>query len=283
MIQSIAEFSGRVYKRIFPDTFLVRKWDQQKTKDTSPLSGTIADCQVSEDGLFITKQVRKNQAAGDIRDLTMATMIPSFIIQSLATQCLLEYDLIHEAAQQRKFRELWHSDECIDVPRVRKVTSEFITMDYIQWPRFSDCPPHVARTSIPLIMKFFVYSICRVGLVHGDISRFNVLVKPDDGTQICVIDYGLTSHMPKLKPPKTHPGITIDDAWRLEGFKFSMEWWSAHTWMNVSGDSNTDGVFARSMLSLTRMACECEYVVGSAIGLYLDDLHKWVTNNMEVQ
>ena len=68
-------------------------------------------------------------------------------------------------------------------------------MEFVDWPRLADVlnNTELFEKAVASTAFFFFNSINRAGLVHGDISLFNVLVDPKSKNgRICVIDYGIT-------------------------------------------------------------------------------------------
>lgn len=274
MLASAAAFGLSIFERLTPEGFTTRKIRQARAGAQPPMAGTIADCEVDEEKSVLTKRVRREQEEKDLRELRLiSTLIPSQIIQGWAAAASQEYDLVHEAQQQRRFHARWLQDPIIRVPRVLDVSNAGgLRMEYVPWPRFADSPLELGRAAIPHIFRFLIGSIVSDNVVHGDISPNNVLLEPGGQGGVCVVDFGLTSNAPCLPAPTKEPALTISDAWRTPGFCFTEEWWSAHTWLDPQGDSDVDGCFVRSLLSLTHMACLCDYIAEDGHAQLLDEI-----------
>jgi len=50
------------------------------------------------------------------------------------------------------------------------------------------------------------------------------------------------------------------EAWNKEGFQFSMEWWSKINLLEIHSN-NISGVYVRSLISLTKLACMSNLIV----------------------
>ena len=267
-MDKILAFSLRFYERWQPDAIINRKLKQAKSNNFKILSGTIADCIISDDRKLITKQIRHNQKEADIKDLYLiGQIVGNSVISSWTDAAMLEYDLIHEACIQEEFYQLWCNSSLIKIPKVKTFTEDSIVMEFYDWPRLADIinDKELFEKAVKTSAFFFFTSINKGGLVHGDISLFNILVDPNStiGT-ICVIDYGMThrlsveekDNLTKITDVKNLQGepSKIFDAWNTEGFQFSWDWWES---LNLIERKSSDisGVFVRSVLSLTRIAC----------------------------
>jgi hypothetical protein len=143
-------------------------------------------------------------------------------------------------------------------------------MEFYDWPRLADVIDNTELFEKAVVSTafFFFNSINRAGLVHGDISLFNVLVDPKSKNgRICVIDYGITCKLKNkdinnIKEDDNLDGdpSKISDAWNTEGFQFSWEWWEKLNLLERKS-SDISGVFIRSVVALTRIACMGNLIV----------------------
>ena len=278
----LLNLSLRFYERWQPDAIINRKLKQAKSNDFEKLSGTIADCQISKDRKFITKKIRHDQKEKDISDLYLiGQIVGSSVVNTWTDAAMLEYDLVHEACIQEEFYQLWKNSDIIKIPKVKSFTDDSIVMEFVDWPRLADVlnNKELFENAVKSTAYFFYNSINRGNIVHGDISLFNILVDPKSKNgRICVIDYGMTCRL-ESKDVNNLNNITevdnlkgdpskIFDAWSTEGFQFSWEWWEELNLMEKKS-SDISGVFIRSVVSLTRIACIGNLIVPKSFNNYL--------------
>jgi hypothetical protein len=261
----------QIYERWQPEAFCNRKIKQSKSNEFDKLKGTIADCKISKNRKFITKRIRQENKEHDLNQLKLLGLMPGYpVMESWTKASILEYDSEHEAMVQKKFYKLWKNSDIIKIPKVKSFTEDSIKMENFEWPRLGDIIDNkeLFENAVKSTAFFFFYSIKKWGLVHGDISVFNILVDPESTNgRICVIDYGMTGELNtedlnKIKEIDNLTGYPalMAEAWNKEGFQFSMEWWSKINLLEIHSN-NISGVYARSLISLTKLACMSNLIV----------------------
>jgi hypothetical protein len=261
----------QIYERWQPDALINRKLKQGRCNDFDKLSGTIADCKISKNRKFITKKIRQDKKENDINQLyIIGKIVGNSVVNSWTEAAILEYDCEHEASIQKKFYKLWKNSDIIKIPKVKSFTEDSIKMEFVDCPRLADVIDNTElfEKAVASTAFFFFNSINRAGLVHGDISLFNVLVDPKSKNgRICVIDYGITCKLKNkdinnIKEDDNLDGdpSKISDAWNTEGFQFNWEWWEKLNLLERKS-SDISGVFIRSVVALTRIACMGNLIV----------------------
>ncbi len=270
--QSIA----RLLCHWMPDNFTSRKLNQARGDivcpySSLPLQGTVAVCHLLPEG-WLRKELRAERAKRDRQELQIVAKLASSssVARWAQEAALYEYDLLHEARMQRLFRQAWQGDMGIVVPMIDAERSDHsvIVMRYIPWKRLCDAGP--CSLAVAAAARFFFTSIREHHLLHGDMSETNLLVDPEDPRRVCVLDYGLSR---RLSAEEAHELLTVRPqspisrellgTWLdpgLAGTAFTPEAWDTRWWPLVlrggrDGEASGDGVFVRSLVSLTRMAC----------------------------
>jgi serine/threonine protein kinase len=198
------------------------------------------------------------------------------VLNSWAECARLEFDLQSEFEFHQSFLVMWKDHASISVPTlIAGALSEdrkLLSMGYVAWPRWADVfvsDKDRARKAMTLVATFFFDSISKEGLVHGDISPFNVLVNREGPLCVCMIDYGLCRRMSadeigqlvKYSKEKSKSASMLSSVWSESGQVFGSRLWSSLQGCLMDDPfAKIDGVFVRSLLGMTRMACDVEYV-----------------------
>ena len=257
-----------IYYKMMPDSICSRKMAQSNGRDFGKLSGTVATCTVEHRRLV--KRLRRDRLQKDVRHLSqIRSVVRDNTIRTWAKCALLEYDLEHEAKMQIRLYKHWKDSASRDIliPRVHSSNADRIEMDYYEWPRLVDIPStEKVPWCIDLLAHFFFTSLARFGILYGDISQFNTLVHIEK-RRICVVDFGLVT---QVSPDEISDiGKSVDQgtlgdqfycAWSQQGFQFTPEWWSNVQLWDGQG-TGVHGLYVRSLVSLTKLACDYRYVV----------------------
>jgi hypothetical protein len=278
MLQSAKMSLTRVLARWCPETFVSRKMNQADESKACPyssdrLSGTMATCEVS--GTVLTKRLRREFLDSDRRDLGFVSMLVSSATISgwAADSARLEGDLLNEALMQNRFADAWRDSLNVHIPEVFDNQSDqyVISMQYVPWPRLGEHKEPLK--AVDMVARFFFRSISEFNLLHGDISVTNVLVDPDDDGNVAILDFGLSRVLSDEEAKdllkvrrQSMTSVVLLGSWAQAGFTFNEECWSRVIWPAVSGgcqdnEATSDGTFVRSLVSLTRMACQAGITV----------------------
>jgi len=234
--------------------------------------GSIGKCAIDYINKTITKTVKIdiNKITNQMNFLNGFTKIfmkPNPIFKQLAEDIKLEVDLINEYKMLNEFYKTWKDvHPNIKVPKpIGKENSESLCMEYHDWKQL-DYYEEIPNDILKLIRMFFLDSVNKYYLIHGDMSFYNILVSPDLKS-ICVIDYGLSKKMIEsdyrelndMKSNTTLFGSMLSKAWDDENHKFDKVWEKK---FNEAFSINQDHkilvpefsvIFIRSLLNLTQI------------------------------
>jgi serine/threonine protein kinase len=273
MFQSAKMSLARFLARWCPETFVSRKMNQAEEFKNCPyssdrLSGTMATCDVL--GNVLKKRLRNEFLETDKRDLFLISLLVSSaaIKQWAVDSARLEGDFLNEAHMQSLFANAWRHSLYVYIPEVYNEQSNrhVIAMAYVPWPRLGEHKQ--PSKAVEMVARFFFRSISEFHLLHGDISVTNVLVDPDDDGRVAILDFGLSRVLSGVEAVdllrvrrNSTTSVLLLGAWSQNGFTFSEDLWSDVIWPAVSAGSEdkeatSDGTFVRSLVSLTRMACQ---------------------------
>lgn len=268
----------RLFMWWLPESVLTEKFQQANSSGEpvhTRLEGSISTCKVDQFGKVLTKTVRLDRRETFMLHVRILGLVPmAHVLNSWASCARNEFDMNIERGFQQKFYEAWKNDPCIIVPRVIRSDSISISMQYVCWPRWIDVyntDKGLARKSISLVARFFFESISNHHLLYGDISPYNILICPGPGDElcICVVDYGLCREMDHdSKKSLTEFDVagnvsaqTLSNNWSVGGNIFNEIFWTdLQSHLLESPFSDIDGVFVRSLLGLTHMACMVEFI-----------------------
>jgi hypothetical protein len=269
------------------------KLKQNRGDDTSlilasNLEGSVGICTVT--GNRIVKEIkcktRVESASKSVRSISnLIGCIDTKIGKSLekfADNIAMECDLQREGKIQAKFFDTWKEHQSIHVPEVYHFSEQSIVMLYYPqktWVHFGNLENNLRKwTCFQLLAQFFFDSFEKNGLLHGDISKYNVLVHTGK-TEIVVLDYGMSSVI------STESKKGFDDMRQNSPNSFAQrlasKWWHKHVdrreftdeWLaGLKQDFNLDVIlssvnipenciddlimFLRSVIALSCMAVE---------------------------
>ena len=260
--QLIGVFTG-VYEWMTPDSALSGKLRQMQ-KDTKTMvlhSGTVAECvcDMTKEPATVTKHYKMQLKNDMLRDLSLIeTFAQNYTIQSWAREARHEFDPEQEFIMLKAFHKIWESHPCIFTPTPLKWTSDTLTMTYCPWKRFVDFQGD--KEYVWSLIKVFFFESIAHGILHGDMSKYNLLVHPS-GTKICVLDFGLAQKLTvderlELLHGTREPGIAFElhNAWTNPEFLMTCEWWEKTlNSLDTSKKSIHSGLYARSLINLTKM------------------------------
>jgi hypothetical protein len=263
MLRKMLDITTSAYAWIAPKTTLTGKL-RQMDRSSAPMEvcqGTVAECVIDRaaDPPTITKHYKVAHKPRMLRELGLVKrMVNNYTVQSWAEEAANEFDAAHEFDLLKAFHDVWGTEGAIVVPAPLAHTEHSLCMQYVDWPRFVEYTG--PDTQVWALLKTFFYESIRQGLLHGDLSKYNVLVHPD-GRRICVIDFGLAK---RLTPDEAHEllhdtrpaGIAheLHNAWTDPSFVITEAWWqTVLNSMDTAKGSRHSGLYARSLINLTTM------------------------------
>jgi hypothetical protein len=245
-----------------PESVLTGKLKQMKNQGDKMLvlDGTVADCEVNTSDMTIKKIYKMHQKNKLLQDLlVIETLVQNYTIRSWSKEAQLEFDPKHEYTMLVAAHKIWDKNHgAIFTPQPLFCDEYSITMTYLPWPRFVDFDGDQSHVW-PLI-KLFFYTSIKEGILHGDISKYNVLIHPS-GTKICVVDFGLSQALTAAESHELiygvrEPGIAFElhNAWTNPGITITAKWWeNTINAMDTSSASKHSGLYARSLINMTKM------------------------------
>lgn len=290
---SLLQSASCIY-RWFRPGILASKLEQHlspSTRSLPALEGSVATCTVDASGT-LTKSLRPEarRCISEMqRHLSIFAALGPVVVGFLPL-LQLEVDLLHEARMLEHFHASWGSPT---VPRLRGSSEQMLSMEYVPWPQLHEVmysETKAALAAIELAGDFFFKSAQDLRLLHGDMSRFNILVRINDGpVAICVVDYGLSmcicsddaAALARLE--KDAPGELaghLVQAWQdpEDNYAFSSAWRTELESKFNFGDrsyvANAPSclvLFLRSLLALTMLRCEARALLE---GHMITDVHQ---------
>eukprot|EP00667_Euglena_gracilis_P001792 EG_transcript_1795 len=115
------------------------------------------------------------------------------MFDEFAARFYVELDFGHEAANQRRLRELLQGCGVrgVYVPEVYRSTHRLILSEWIDSVKLSDCGPEDIRALTPVAKECFLVQLLQVGFLHGDPHPGNILKLRDPAKgKLAIVDCG---------------------------------------------------------------------------------------------
>ena len=264
MLRNLIHVFTSTYSYLSPDSVLSGKLQQMGGNNNKAeiqiLDGTVASCEINTSDKTLKKIYKMHKKDKLMKDLlVIETLVQNYTIRSWSHEAQLEFDPKHEFMMLSAAYKIWdRKDAAIFVPEPLASDEYSITMSYVPWPRFVDYQGD--KTQVWKLIKCFFFTSIKHGVLHGDISKYNVLVHPT-GLKICVVDFGLACAIceedsDELLNGKREPGIAFElhNAWTNPDFIITKEWWeNTLNNMDTSSASKHNGLYARSLINMTQM------------------------------
>lgn len=171
------------------------------------MEGSVGLCSVVE-GKYVDKEIKDyNRIKSGSEKVEAVSKIACMfnkssgnVVKYLGEKLLLEGDLLNEYKLQLMFYNAWKDQSNIYVPRPLWVRNNVLRMEYFDkedWKCIESVKNSVRKWEGFLLLKEFFFTSFNRYLLHGDISAYNTLINitKDDGVNICVLDYGLSSEI----------------------------------------------------------------------------------------